>query len=196
MPGVSPGRWVDTWRERYRRHPIEVREIPAAEVEAHLLAGAVDVAFLRLPLTSALLARIPLWHEETVVVLSREDELTLLDAVSLADLADSTVIVPADDVLGLNPLPGRPFAGPRPANTSEALELVARQAGVCVLPRSLALLLRRRDMVVRPLIDHDGAVPTSQIGLAWVPVDGQAPPLVADFIGVVRGRTPNSTRGR
>lgn len=194
VPGVHPGRWVDTWRERYPALPIEVAPAAASEVESMLLTARCDVAFLRLPLTHSELARIPLWIDETVLALPREHELTLLDEVALTDLADETLLVPADNVLDWAEPPGRP----REVSTSEhALELVGHEAGVALLPKAIALAHRRRDVVLRPLSTEAAAeVTQSQVALAWLPVDGDAPPLVADFIGIVRGRTANSSRGR
>ncbi|HCX83756.1 MAG TPA: LysR family transcriptional regulator [Micrococcales bacterium] len=193
VPGVSPGRWVDTWRERYPAVPLDLFEVPASGAEATLLAATADAAFLRLPLASGDLARIPLWVEETVVALPREHVLTLLEELTPGDLAEETLLVPADDVLHWSGAPGERFVGRAPATTADALELVGAEAGVCVLPRALARALHRRDVELRPLRD----APTSQVGLAWRPApDGGTPPLVDDLIGVVRGRTAASTRGR
>lgn len=198
VPGVSPGRWVSTWKDRYAL-PIEVEVVAAAEIEARLVAGDGDAAFVRLPLgepvdgaASDPLAVIPLWIEQSVVVVARENELSLLAEVSPADLAEETFITADDDVLGWAELPGAPFTGPRPATAGDAVELVAAEAGVLVLPASIARAHTRKDVAVVPLLDG----PTSQVGLAWRPVDGSPAPAVDDLIGVVRGRTANSSRGR
>lgn len=211
VPGVSPGRWADTWRDRHRDVPLSFVPVEAADAEHALLQGSIDAAFLRLPLHSAALTRIPLWTEETVVALSRESDLTLLDSVTPEDLASETIIVPADDVLAWADAPGEPFAGRQPLTTADALDLVAHEAGFCVLPRAVARELHRRDVELRPLVassssssSNDGdphgvddVVPSSQIGLAWPPEpSGEPAPLVEQLIGIVRGRTLNSTRGK
>lgn len=69
------------------------------------------------------------------------------------------------------------------------VELVAANVGVAVMPQSVARALSRRDTIARPL--SDGAVTT--IVLAW-PTE-RTTPLVEEFIGIVRGRTANSSRG-
>ena len=198
VPGVSPGRWVSTWKDRYPL-PIEVEVVAAALIEARLLDGGGDAAFVRLPLLTLddggaadTLAVIPLWVEESVVVVSRENELSLLSEASPQDLAHETLLTPGDDVLGWVDAPGTPFTGPPPADAGDAVELVAAEAGVLVLPASIARAHTRKDVAVVPLAGG----PTSQVGLAWRQVDGAPPPAMDDLIGVVRGRTANSSRGR
>lgn len=55
---------------------------------------------------------------------------------------------------------------------------------------ALARLHHRRDLTYRTVTD----APQSQIGLAWLEVE--TTDLMEELIGIVRGRTPNSTRGR
>ena len=75
-----------------------------------------------------------------------------------------------------------------PATTAEAIELVAAGVGLLVVPQSLARLHHRRDLTYRPLSDAPG----SGVGLAWP--DTENTELMEEFIGIVRGRTVNSTR--
>ena len=70
------------------------------------------------------------------------------------------------------------------------MELVAASVGVLVVPQSLARLYHRRDLTYRVVTD----APTSSVALAW-PRDGHND-LVEEMIGIVRGRTANSTRGQ
>ncbi|MFE7934556.1 hypothetical protein ACFU6S_38735, partial [Streptomyces sp. NPDC057456] len=71
-----------------------------------------------------------------------------------------------------------------------AFSSYAANIGVLVVPQSLARLHHRKDLTYRTVVD----APRSDIGLAW-PEDATTE-LVEDFIGIVRGRTVNSTRGR
>lgn len=59
-----------------------------------------------------------------------------------------------------------------------------------LVPQSLARLHHRKDLTYRTVTD----TPESRVALAW-PED-RTTDLVEDFIGIVRGRTVNSTRGR
>ena len=69
-----------------------------------------------------------------------------------------------------------------------ALYLAAAGVGRLVVPQSLARLHHRRDLTYRPLTDAPG----SGVGLAWP--DAENTELMEEFIGIVRGRTVNSSR--
>lgn len=74
--------------------------------------------------------------------------------------------------------------------TADAVELVAAYIGVLVVPQSLARLHHRKDLTYRTLTD----APESRIALSWP--QEKTTDRVEDFIGIVRGRTVNSSRGR
>jgi len=189
VPGVTPTKWVRIWNERLPDVPLELLPVPAAEA-AELLRGlGADAGFVRLPVDRTELSAIPLYVETTVVVVPKDHLVTAVDEVSVADLADETVLHPLDDTLGWERLPGRP-AVERPATTEDAVALVAAGVGVLVVPQSLARLHHRRDVTYRTVTD----APTSQVALSWR--EDATTDLVDDFIGIVRGRTVNSSRGR
>lgn len=191
VPGVVPASWVRTWRERVADVPLDLVQAAAADATRALVADEADAALLRLPVDRDVLSAIPLYEETTVVVLPKDHLLTALDEVSPADLADETLLTPADDVLGWADPPGEPSLLPTPATTEEAVALVASGVGLLVVPQSLARLHHRRDLTYRPLT----GAPTSRAALAWLGTrDGD--PLVEELIGIVRGRTVNSSRGR
>jgi hypothetical protein len=115
------------------------------------------------------------------------------------------VHLPADDVLyaagaavpGLRPVAYREDGSvdpagvaERPTTTAEAVAWVAAGAGVTIVPMSLARLHHRKDVTHRVL---DGG-PTAPVGLVWV--SERTTDLVDEMIGIVRGRTVNSSRGR
>ncbi|CAM5728843.1 hypothetical protein SBADM41S_12113 [Streptomyces badius] len=124
------------------------------------------------------------------MVIPKDHVATAAEEVSLAELADEIVLHPLDDVLDWETLPGRP-AVERPATTADAIELVAAGVGVLLVPQSLARLHHRKDLTYRPVPE----TPESRVALSWPQAD-EAPDLVEEFIGIVRGRTVNSTRGR
>ncbi|MFJ9719409.1 LysR family substrate-binding domain-containing protein [Streptomyces sp. NPDC101213] len=189
VPGVTPAKWARTWQERLPDVPLVLLQATPAETSAMLREGTADAAFVRLPVDRAVFSAIPLYTETTVVVVPKDHVITAADEVTLDDLADEVVIHPLDDVLDWERLPGEP-AFERPATTADAIELVAANIGVLVVPQSLARLHHRRDLTYRTLVD----APQSGVALAW-PEDATTD-LVEDFIGIVRGRTVNSTRGR
>ncbi|KAF3464057.1 LysR family substrate-binding domain-containing protein [Streptomyces sp. Tu 3180] len=189
VPGVMPDKWVRIWNERLPDVPLTLTQVPAGEAQGLLLGGDADAGLVRLPVDRTVLSAIPLYTEQTVVVVPRDHLVTAVDEVTPGDLADDIVLHPLDDVLDWEALPGRP-ALERPATTADAVELVAAGIGVLVVPLSLARLHHRKDLTHRPLTDAPG----SSVALAW-PEDATTD-RVEDFIGIVRGRTVNSTRGR
>ena len=169
VPGVTPGKWVARWRERHPEVPLELRSYDDALPP--LLDGSADVVLVRLPVDRTGLHLIPLYEEAPVAVMSREDELSLHEEIPPEEL-DAVVLL---DVAACG--------GP-----ATAVEVAASGAGVVVLPMSLARLHTRKDAVYRPV---QGLPPTT-IGIAWR-VDDDSPE-VEEFIGIVRGRTAQSSR--
>ncbi|MEU5876034.1 LysR substrate-binding domain-containing protein [Spirillospora sp. NPDC047279] len=189
VPGVTPGKWAGVWAERVREVPLRLVQMPAAEVVPLLRDGGVDAAFVRLPVDREGLHVIPLYVETTVVVVPKDHVVAAVEEVELADLADEDVFEPLDDVLAWGDRPGQP-GFTRPESTADAIGLVASGAGVLLLPQSLARLHHRKDLTYRAVTD----APQSQIGLAWL--EAVTTDLMEELIGIVRGRTPNSSRGR
>ncbi|MFF4054527.1 LysR substrate-binding domain-containing protein [Streptomyces sp. NPDC001668] len=189
VPGVTPAKWVRIWNERLPDIPLELLQVTAAEASDVLRDGAADAGFVRLPVDRTVFSAIPLYTETTVVVVPKDHVVTAAEEVTLEDLADEVVLHPLDDVIGWEQPPGEP-AFERPATTADAIELVAANIGVLVVPQSLARLHHRRDLTYRPLTD----APQSEIALSWR--EDATTDRVEDFIGIVRGRTVNSSRGR
>ena len=170
--GVTPGKWARVWAERLPRHPLELRPLAPSDALAALESGDVDAAFLRLPVDDETLSAIPLYTETAVVVVPKDHPAEALDELSLSDLTGDNVI-----------------AGDGPLDWAAAVELVAANVGVAIMPQSVARALSRRDVVSRPLVDG----PESRIALVWP--TGKTTELVEEFTGIVRGRTANSSRG-
>lgn len=169
VPGVTPGKWAARWRERHPEVPLGLRQDEDPLVA--LRAGSDDVVFVRLPVDRTGLHLIPLYEEVPVVVMSWENELSLHDEVPVGELEGETLL----DVVAC----GSP---------ATAVEVAASGAGVVVLPMSLARLHARKDAVHRPL---EGA-PGTTVGIAWRQEDESAD--VEEFVGIVRGRTAQSSR--
>lgn len=169
VPGVTPDRWVRGWRDRFPRDPLRVVPLPTGSTAA-VLDDGVDLAFLRLPVGGdpETLHVIPLWEETPVVAAARDHPVKLFDTVTTADLAGE------DEHDGWG---------------DDVLDLVAAGHGIVRMPQSVLRATGRRDLVGRPISD---AEPT-RIGLVWRREAGS--PRVDEFIGVVRGRTANTSRG-
>ncbi|MFK8845573.1 LysR family transcriptional regulator substrate-binding protein [Streptomyces sp. Ac-502] len=189
VPGVTPAKWVRIWNERLPGIPLELVAASAGAAYDVLRDGGADAGFVRLPADRTFFSAIPLYTETTVVVVPKDHLFTAADEVSTEDLADEIVLHPLDDTLDWERPPGRP-AFERPATTADAIELVAAGIGLLVVPQSLARLHHRKDLKYRTLTD----APQSQVALAWP--EERTTDQVEDFIGIVRGRTVNSSRGR
>ncbi|MGW0854965.1 LysR family substrate-binding domain-containing protein [Streptomyces sp. NPDC002690] len=189
VPGVTPSKWVRIWKERFPRIPLELVSVPPGEAPGLLLEGGADAGFVRLPVGRQELSAIPLYTETSVVVIPKDHLLAAAEEVSAEDLAEDIVLHPLDDTLGWERPPGLP-AFERPETTEDAVALVAAGIGLLVVPQSLARLHHRKDLTYRTMTD----VPESRIALSWP--EEKTTGMVEDFIGIVRGRTVNSSRGR
>jgi DNA-binding transcriptional LysR family regulator len=176
------------WAERHPEIPLRLRIVSATEAAEEVRSGAVDVAVCRLPVDPSGLAVIPLYAETTVAVVPTDHILTAADAITASDLDGEPTLIPLDDVVGWTGAPGV-LVDHRPETTAQAIELVAAGVGVLVVPQSLARFHHRKDLTYRPIAD----APTCAVALAVA--DGPQPALVEEFIGIVRGRKPGSSRG-
>lgn len=166
-PGVTPDKWARTWAERRPRDPLDLVPLDDRDGVAMLHEGELSMCFLRLPVDREGLHLIPLYDEQPVVVASREHPVAAYDTIDVAELADETFL-----------------EGPARATIGSA----AAGAGLVLVPMSVARLHHRKDVEHRPVSDLE---PTT-VGLAWR-VDHDDERTQA-FVGIVRGRTANSSR--
>ena len=167
VPGVTLTKWRTVWSDRFPRIPLEIVEVEQPDQRQVLVDEVVDVCFVRLPLDTDGLHRIPLYEELPVAWVSKDHVVAAVDEVSLGDLADEDV---------------------RTEVTTFHVDLVALGEAVLHVPMSIARTQSRRDLVYRPITD----APSTTIAIAWRQDDGNE--LIEEFIGVVRGRTANSSR--
>lgn len=141
-----------------------------AQLEA-VRHGRADMGFVRLPVDREGLSVIPLYEEQPVVVAPKGHEISVFEEVALSDLERESILdVPA-------------LGGPEPA-----LHVVATGAGVVILPMPVARHLNVKDTVARRLAGAEG----TEIALAW-PTEA-TDEVLEEFIGIVRGRTAQSSR--
>lgn len=188
IPGATPGKWIDAWKERMPHVRLEV--VPISVDDQRTALDGLDAALVRLPMQGDDVSAIPLYDELPVVMMSSDSNLTVAAELTADDLSGEVVIVPRDDVLGVIEIPGAvaPKFAP-PADTEEAVKTVAAGVGVVIVPMSLARLYQRKDVVRRPF----SGGPTSRVALAWL--EAHTTPDVEAFVGIVRGRTTQSSRG-
>lgn len=165
VPGVTLTKWQRVWGERFDV-PLTTSDVPDDDQLTGLHHGSLDMCFVRLPIGRDGLHAIPLYEEQIVAWVSKEHAISAVEEVTLADLDDEQVVTEL---------------------TSTATDLVLGGA-VLVVPMSVARGASRRDLTYRPVVDAD----PSPVALAWR-IDDENP-LIEQFIGVVRGRTANSSR--
>jgi DNA-binding transcriptional LysR family regulator len=183
VTGATPDKWAATWRER-RRDRLELVPIDEAAQEDGVRDGSLDVALMRLPVNRDGLHCIPLYDELPVVVAGHEHFVAAGDEVVLDDLADEQLVRPHTS--GWTPATDQ-LTWPE-MTEKDAIETVAAGTGVVIVPMSVARLYPRKDVVQRPVSD----LPPTKVGLVWL-IDNEDERVQA-FIGIVRGRTVNSTR--
>lgn len=176
VEGVTLDKWRRRWEERVPGTRLDLRLVDVPHQLDALRDGTATMGFVRdlADDDRAGLHHIPLYREVPVVVVHREHPVAAYDEIPAADLADELVL---DD----------------PAlETRLKVETAAAGTGIVHLPMSVARVHHRKDVVAVPV----SGLPESQVGLAWrtdTPDDLEA--LVDTFVGIVRGRTANSSRG-
>jgi hypothetical protein len=166
--GVTPGKWARVWAERRPGHPLTLLPLEADAALSALDDGTADLALVRLPVDTERWHAIALYEENAVVVAPKDHAIEALDSMTLADLTGESVL---------------------DAAWGDAVALVAANVGVALMPQSVARALSRRDVVARPVTD----APTTRVALVWR--RDRDDPLIDEFVGIVRGRTANSSRG-
>jgi DNA-binding transcriptional LysR family regulator len=172
VTGVTPTKWQRVWRERRPLGRLDLVPLPQHAALAALDDGTAHMALVRDTSADEQWHAIELYRESPVVIAARGSLVASLDELTFGDLAGETLL-PLDLLEG---------------SGDDTIELVAANVGVAVMPQSVARALSRKDVVARPLRD----APDTAISLVW-PIEG-AHPLCDEFIGIVRGRTANSSR--
>lgn len=187
VPGVTVTKWTRTWAQRHPHGVLTVLPTDQEDQTNVVLDGTAQLSFVRLPIESDGLHVIPLYRENAVAVAGKDHLIAAVDSITLSDLEGEK----------------RQTAGTKHHDRGP-FDLVAAGVGVLVVPQSIARIQSRKDVVVRPITD----APDTQIALIWR-ADAGAPiredddaadtasaraELIADFIGIVRGRTARSSR--
>jgi DNA-binding transcriptional LysR family regulator len=173
VPGVTLTKWSRLWEERRADAPLGFAPTTEATQTEVLLDGSAQVAFVRLPVDTAhteKLSVIRLYSEVVVAVLAEDHPLAEQDSVVLADL----------DGMVLHDKQG---------DLRAAVELVAAGVGALVVPHALARQYSRKGVVSRDVTDAE----ETWIGVAWLAENETDD--IEEFVGIVRGRSANSSRG-
>ncbi|MGW0656174.1 LysR family transcriptional regulator [Streptomyces umbrinus] len=162
---------------------IEVRNLNFVEMFSTLVTGEVDAAFLRGPLPSGIQS-LQLATETRVAVLSADDPLADRDSLTLAQLADRTVVdMPPEvprlwwDHLTVNPRPDgtRVRFGPVVRDTEAMVLAVTQGQAITFLPSAARRLYPRSGIVYVDVPD----LGVSTAVLAWLQDNRDRPTVSA-----------------
>ncbi|MBD7994883.1 LysR family transcriptional regulator substrate-binding protein [Arthrobacter sp. Sa2CUA1] len=171
---MTPGKWITRWTER-RHRGLEAEQVEETAVLQRMESGSADLVFLRIPEEGFRrpegLHAIALYLEQPVVAAPKDHPVAAFEEVDLADLSGENLMEAAE--LG---------------GTAMALEVVASGAGLLILPMPVARVHSRRDIISRPVHGVAG----TRIAVVWR--EAAEDPDIEEFIGIVRGRTANSSR--
>lgn len=171
VPGVEPDRFARRWKGVPRGGRLQLVPVPVSRQRTALDDGDVDMCFVRLPVDESGLHVVALWEERASIVVGTENILSLHEELTEDLLADETEIRSTE-----------------PDDAAQRVAVVVTGVGYTRMPLSVARTYHRRDAVVRPAPDRE---PT-RIALVWPREHDDA--LRQTFVGVVRGRTPRSSR--
>lgn len=178
VTGTEPGKWFTRFRDRtaHGRLLATDSEDPVAE----LIGTRADLALARLPdpRVTGEYHVVELYREAPGIALPKDSELTLLDRLAPADIEGEIInwSTPPDGIIDI------------PA-VRTGLQVVAANVGVLIAPRPLIRVLSRKQIEHR---DYIGDVPATTIALVWRKIDDSE--AIQDFVGIAKGRTPNSSR--
>ncbi len=184
VTGTTPDKWARAWRDQ-RRGRLELVPVTEDEQEGVVRRGEVDLALVRLPVDTDDLHCVRLYDELPVVVAGRDHLVSAAPEVTLEDLVDEQLVRP--HVSGWQP--SAPQLDWPPMNEQEAIETVAAGTGIVLVPMSVARLHQRKDVVHSVVTD---LAPTT-VALVWR--RERDDDTTQAFVGVVRGRTANTSRG-
>ncbi len=197
IPGVTPGKWIHRWQERMPDVPLVSNPVPESHQLDALRAGEADMAFVRLPVDKTGLNVVKLYTELSVVVAPKDHPIAAFEELDVADLADEYLLADPDDFPEWRDISTEIAAGTRKplpvmGSIEEALDLVEAGLGILILPMSVGRHFSRKTLRSRLL---HGVADTS-IAIAWPLLDPPSPDenVFQEFIGVVRGRSANSSR--
>ncbi|PPI64072.1 LysR substrate-binding domain-containing protein [Rathayibacter sp. TRS19] len=194
VPGVTPTKWTRVWGQRRSDLPLRITVVAERDQEQALLDGRAQLSFVRGDVSSSALSSIHLYDELPVAVVGREHVLAAAEELDVAELAGEHLLQDPEDVpewaaVAEELADGSRRPLPRMAGLDDAVEQVAAGVGVLIVPQSVPRVHSRKDVTAVPVT---GVAPSS-VRLAWVTDDKGDD--VEDFIGVVRGRSANTTRG-
>lgn len=175
VTGTEPGKWF----RRYEELTGDRLEAIASDDPFPLVGTQAVAALVRLPdeRVGEDYHVVRLYEEAPGVAVPKDSVYAEVGEVTRGDLAGEIVN----------------FSGQMPIDDlRSALHIVAANVGIAYAPLPLLKNLARKQVKALPLAGEEGC-PT-EVALVWRKVDDSD--TVQDFVGVTKGRTVRSSRGR
>lgn len=175
ITGTEPDKWFQRFNDRHRGG---LNPVASDDALASVLDGNADIALVRLPdarITDTLHV-VKLYDEQPGIALPADHTLTLLEQVTESDIAAELI-----HYQGSADIPA----------IRQHLQVVAAGVGVVIAPRPLLKVLSGKQIAHRGF--HGPDYEPTTIALVWEKTKDSD--TIQDFVGIAKGRTPNSTRG-
>ncbi len=178
--GTEPDKWFQRFQQRTNHGGLSTH--PAADPLAEVLADQVQLGLIRLPDSRIddSLHLVRLYEEQLGIALPKDHTLTLLEKVVPTDIEGELINHSASTTGYIDP-----------EDIRQHLSLVAANVGLVIAPRPLVKALSGKQIQHRDFIDPNIA-PTT-IALVWKKTNDTE--SIQDFVGIAKGRTPNTSRG-
>ncbi|MDO4761350.1 MAG: LysR family transcriptional regulator substrate-binding protein [Corynebacterium sp.] len=179
VTGTEPDKWFNRFAERTRHGGIS--SVASDDATALLITGDAELGLVRLPdqRIDSSFHVVELYEEQPGIALPKEHELSLLDALTPEDITEEIVHCRMSATTGVDV-----------AQLRTHLQVVAANVGVAIAPRPLIKTLSAKQIEHRPF--HSATIQPTRIALVWKKDnDSEA---IQDFVGIAKGRTPNSSR--
>lgn len=175
IKGTAPSKWFDRFNERTDYPDLVTME--SDDAFGALIDGRATAALIRLPESrlSDDFHKVDLYEEQPGICLPKDNELTLLEKISRADIAGEIINYEPGETVDIQAV-------------RDNVQVVAANVGVVIAPRPLLRSISSKQTTHREFTD---GVPT-QISLVWRKDDDNQ--MIQDFVGITKGRTANSSR--
>lgn len=175
IKGTAPSKWFDRFNERTDYPDVVAME--SDDAFAALIDGRATAALIRLPESrlSDDFHKVDLYEEQPGICVPKDNELTLLEKISRADIAGEIINYEPGETVDIQAV-------------RDNVQVVAANVGVVIAPRPLLRSISSKQTEHR---EFTSGVPT-QIALVWRKADDCQ--MIQDFVGITKGRTVNSSR--
>lgn len=187
-PGIAPDKWFGRFDQR-----VDGWAIASAQADdplRYIDAGAADIAIVRLGVPAGETGgvgdlgrrhKVHLYDEQIGIAAPKDHPIKMEKSVQWSEVGDETIIysTPSDGDVAVSAV-------------REALQVVAANVGVALVPRPLLRGINQPGVVHRDVHGVPDSVGRTAVELAWL--KDRDDEVIQDFVGICRGRKEGSSR--